>query len=87
MEHLGQTKVVYVPTRTEVWGSFTAMQKINLDKRSAPCKTNPDYSYTQCMMNYVASTAGCHLNVIDDDKDSYNVGPCVSSEQVMGLLH
>ena len=62
MEHIGQTKSLYIPTKTEVWGSFTAVRKINIAKKSAPCVKDPGYSYTRCMLTHLATTAGCHLD-------------------------
>ena len=87
MEHIGQTKSIVIPIKTEVWGTFTAAQIINIDKKSAPCVTDASYSYTRCVKNYVASTAGCHLDWVDQ---GVNVGvdydQCVTSDQVL-LYH
>ena len=66
MDQIGQTKVV-ISTRTELWGSFTAMQKISLDKETDPCTNEPGYSYTNCMKNHVATRAGCNLDLVDND--------------------
>ena len=65
MERIGQSKSIYIPTKTEVWGTFTAAQIISIDKKSAPCVTDASYSYTRCVKKYVASTAGCHLDWVD----------------------
>ena len=53
MERIGQTKPVDLPARTEVWGTFTAVSRHALDRPSAPCTTDPNYSFTQCMRNRV----------------------------------
>ena len=90
MEYIGQTKSILIPVKTEVWGSFTVVHKTNLDKATAPCKEDPQYSFTECMKDYVAAAAGCHLDDLVatrqtdvDNKDGHNNHPpCVTREQV-----
>ena len=80
MERIGQAKSLYIPTKTEVWGTFRAAQKTNLAKQSAPCVVDTGYSYTQCMMDYVASTAGCHLDWVNKGLSLHE--PCSTWDQV-----
>ena len=86
MERIGQTKSISIPLRTEVKGTFTMVKKTNLDKQSVPCVKDPNYSFTHCMKQYVATTAGCHLDW--DDKgggltgDDHALGTCMSPDQV-----
>ena len=84
MERIGQTQKIYIPLKTEVWGSFTMVQKTHLGKASAPCVTDSGYSYTRCMKDYVAASAGCHLDWVDkDDNNHYGqYDPCVTQDQV-----
>ena len=86
MERIGQSKSIYIPTKTKVWGTFTAAQIINIDKKSAPCVTDASYSYTRCVKNYVASTAGCHLDWADQGQ-GIDVGVdfdrCETPDQVL----
>ena len=65
MEQIGQTKSIYIKTKTEVWGSFTVFQKTNVARKSSPCVSDPGYSYTRCMKEYVSSRAGCLLDWVD----------------------
>ena len=65
MESIGQSNSIYIYTKKEVWGSFTVVQKTNLDKQSAPCVMDPNYSYTRCMLNHLATTAGCYLDWVN----------------------
>ena len=65
MESIGQSNSIYIYTKKEVWGSFTVVQKTNLDKQSAPCVMDPAYSYTRCMLNHLATTAGCYLDWVN----------------------
>ena len=80
MEHIGQTKSLYIPTKTEVWGSFTAVRKINIAKKSAPCVTDPSYSYTRCMLTHLATTVGCHLDWVSP---AAGQPPCLTWDQVL----
>ena len=81
MEYIGQAKPIFIPTNTEIWGNFRTVQRTNMDRESAPCVTEPNYSFTQCMMDYVASTAGCHLSWVTKGSDGY---ACTSWAQVLG---
>ena len=62
MEYIGQTNSILIPLKTVVWGSFTVVQMTNQNKPTALCEEDPQYSYTECMKDYVAAAAGCHLN-------------------------
>ena len=81
MEYIGQAKPIFIPTSTEIWGNFKIVQKKNLDRESAPCVPLPNYSFTQCMMDYVASTAGCHLSWVTKGSDGSS---CTTWAQVLG---
>ena len=88
MERIGQTKSIYMPTKTEVWGTFTATQKINLATQSAPCVMDPSYSYTKCIFEFVASDAGCHLDWVNlMAENNFNTSPdhsfCATKSQVL----
>ena len=88
MERIGQTKSIYIPTKTEVWGTFTATQKINLATQSAPCVMDPSYSYTQCVFKFVAYDAGCHLDWVNPIvENNYNTSTdqnfCSTKSQVL----
>ena len=82
MERIGQAKSLFIPTKTEVWGTFRAAQKTNLAKKSAPCVADPNYSYTQCMMDYVTSTVGCHLDWVHNANGDNNHEACNTWDQV-----
>ena len=83
MENIGQTKPIYVPTKTEVRGTFKVVQKINLDKESDHCVEDTGYSYTKCMKEYVATTSGCHLDWVEPKYLGIHF-PCVTRDQVLG---
>ena len=41
MEYIGQTKSILIPVKTEVWGTFTVVQKTNQNKPTALCEEDP----------------------------------------------
>ena len=86
MKHIGQTKAILIPTKTEVRGTFTAVQKTKLNKATAPCVAEPGYSYTQCMMDYVISTAGCRLDWVHSSR-GHGYEPCTTWDQVLQNTH
>ena len=75
MERIGQTKSIYVNTNSELWVSFTLIQKNNLNKVDSPCITDSSYSFTDCMLQYVARTSGCHLDWVGRYQDE-QCPPC-----------
>ena len=82
MEQIGQTKL-YIRTNTELKGYFTVIQKKSLDKTTAPCVSGQGYRYTNCIKDYVAITAGCHLDLVDNNAyNSRDHDKCVTIEQV-----
>ena len=83
MERIGQTNKMYIPLKTEVWGSFTSVHKTNLYKESTPCIRDNEYSFTYCMKNYLAATAGCHLDWAETKRHTMRKhNPCVTWEEV-----
>ena len=86
MKHIGQTKAILLPTKTEVWGTFTAVQKTKVAKKTSPCVAEPGYSYTQCMMDYVTSTAGCRLDWVHSSS-GHGYKPCITWDQVFQNTH
>ena len=65
MRRTGQTDPIFIPTKREMWGTFKVVHKSKHPRQSAPCVEDPDYSFTHCMMEYVANTAGCHLDWVN----------------------
>ena len=79
MKMIGQTKAIDINTNTEVRGTFTVMEKINLNRESQPCVEDPNFSFTTCVKKYVAEKAGCHLDFVEKLE---NISPCRSLEQL-----
>ena len=86
MEQIGQTKL-YIRTNTELKGHFTVIHKKSLDKTSAPCVSDDSYRYTNCIKDYVAITAGCHLDLVDNtDYNSKDHDTCITKDQVRQIV-
>ena len=85
MDQIGQTKL-YIRINIELKGHFTVIHKKSLDKTSAPCVSDDSYRYTNCIKDYVAITAGCHLDLVDNTAyNSKDHDKCITKEQVRYL--
>ena len=62
MENIGQAGHIDLQLNTEIWGSFTVSQITKLNKVSDPCEEDKEYSFTQCLQEFVASSSGCYLD-------------------------
>ena len=62
MENIGQTEFIDLQLNTEIWGSFSVSQIKKLNKVWDPCEEAEEYSFTQCLMEFVASSTGCYLD-------------------------
>ena len=86
MDRIGQKKI-QIPINAELWGTFTSMHKISLDKKSDPCMSDPGYSYTMCIKDYVTSKAGCHLDWADNNGyNNRDSETCISKNQVQSKI-
>ena len=62
MESIGQTKTIGLDLKNEVRGTFFMTQMKKLPKPEEPCEEGEEYSLTECLMEFVASSAGCFLD-------------------------
>ena len=62
MENIGQAGHIDLQLNTEIWGSFTVSQITKLNKVSEPCEEDEEYSFTECLMEFVAHSTGCYLD-------------------------
>ena len=67
METLGQFGPIEVLPRVQVTGTFSLNRIRNLDKDDKHCQADSDYSYTQCLMDYVRETSDCSIDVFAND--------------------
>ena len=80
-EFLGLDNSIFLKLNKELRGSFNMKEKILLNKPSSPCIEDPSYSYTQCMFQFVANMAGCHLDWVTSLSEEHP--RCTSTEQVL----
>ena len=62
MLRLGQTKGIYLRLRTATFGDFHLTERRILNTPSRPCKEDDSFSFTGCMMEFIARRVGCHLD-------------------------
>ena len=68
-----------VPTFTvlpnsEIGGTFSIETKTTINKLREPCNSEAQYSYTNCLRNYVSRIANCNFDIL-----SNNFNNCTSS--------
>ena len=66
-ERIGQSELLLLETNRQWEGSFTVTHQLHLHRDSSPCEEDPKYSYTTCILNYIAQSAGCHLDWFRQD--------------------
>ena len=60
-----------VPTFTvlpnsEIGGTFSLETKTSINKLSEPCNSEAQYSYTNCLRNYVSRIANCNFDILSN---------------------
>ena len=67
MDDLGQFGPISVLPEKELTGTFSLRTIKRLDKSDQPCESDNQYSYSDCMMNYVTRTTNCSINIISNN--------------------
>ena len=62
MERIGQSEVLHLEPDLLWEGHFTVSHKSSINRRRHRCAEDPGYSYTACIMDHVAASAGCRLD-------------------------
>ena len=62
LETLGQTKSIYLKTKRLLTGEFQLVQRKILNTPTRPCVEEDTFSFTECMMEFIARRVGCHLD-------------------------
>ena len=81
MARLGQTERIYVKTKTRTTGNFHLVQRKVLNTPARPCEEAESYSFTRCVLEFVAGRVGCHLDWVG----TFNFPqypPCRSLEEI-----
>ena len=63
MTRLGQTESIYLKTKTRLEGKFQLVERRVLNTPARPCQEDQNYSFTRCLLEFVAARAGCHLDL------------------------
>ena len=62
MSRLGQTESIYLKIQTRLEGNFQLVERRVLNTPARPCQEAESYSFTRCMLQFVAERVGCHLD-------------------------
>ena len=62
MFRLGQTQRIYLNIKTLLVGDFKLVKRRTLNTAVRPCVEDHSFSFTSCMMEFVARRIGCHLD-------------------------
>ena len=63
LTRLGQTDSIYLKTKTRMDGNFQLVERRVLNTPARPCEEDKSYSFTKCVLEFVAGSVGCHLNL------------------------
>ena len=86
MGRLGQPNTVYVNIQTEVVGEFSNVLRRTRNTPATPCVEDGDFSFTRCIMDFVARTVGCHLDWVETYKFPQHP-PCETRDQLDRYSH
>ena len=68
MSRLGQSPSIYLKTRTQLSGTFQLVARRTLNLAARPCVEENSFSFTACVMEFVAERVGCHLDWVGSYK-------------------
>ena len=83
---LGQTESIYLKIQTRLDGNFQLVERRVLNTPARPCQEAESYSFTKCVLQFIAGRAGCHLDWIG----TYSLPqypPCRSLEEIEAYSH
>ena len=82
MRMIGGTDALMKSMREEHQCSFLLTQKTMIDRPSAPCSENPDYSFTSCIFTFIENSVGCQLDWFGSSTARDLMADCHSREQI-----
>ena len=62
-------------------GNFQLVERRVLNTPARPCEEADSYSFTRCVLEFVAERVGCHLHWVDTNRLS-QYPPCRSLEEI-----
>ena len=81
MTRLGQTESINLKIQTRMDGNFHLVQRKVLNTPARPCEEAESYSFTRCVLEFVASRVGCHLDWVGTFQPPRNP-PCRSLKEI-----
>ena len=78
----GQSDPIFLPMGTDLEGSFTLTKKTSLNKESAPCTNEQEYSFSSCTKQYIALLIGCELDWFSQTKTT-DLPACSTRRQLI----
>ena len=81
MSRLGQTESIYLKIKTRLDGNFQLVQRTVLHRPDRPCEKAENYSFTRCMLEFVADRVGCHLHLVGTHR-LLQFPPCRSLQEI-----
>ena len=66
METLGQYGYINILPNREITGTFSVQTKDNINKKSQPCNSDIQFSYTDCLRNYVRKITKCNFDILSN---------------------
>ena len=86
MLRLGQTAGLNIQTKTFITGQFQLIRRRTLQSKDSPCREEEEeggesYSFTRCLLQFVAGRAGCHLDWVGGHTET-NYPTCRSLSQL-----
>ena len=81
LERLGQSQPVNLETKTLLVGEFQLVERWILNTPARPCVEEESFSFTECLLEFIARRAGCHLDWVG----TFNLPdypPCQSLHQL-----
>ena len=78
---LGQTESIYLKTKTKMVGNFQLVERRVLNTPARPCEEAESYSFTRCLLEFVAGRLGCHLDWVGTHRLA-QYPPCRSLKEI-----
>ena len=82
MRMIGETDALMISTSEEHQCSFLLTEKTMIDRPSAPCSENPDYSFTSCIFTFIENSVGCRLDWFSSSSARDNMAARHTREQI-----
>ena len=81
MGRIGLSDQMFLPKNIEWEGSFQVRRKTLINKKDNPCSEDPNYSFRDCILTWVAKDAGCHLDWFSPSPSNGSL-PCTKREDI-----